>query len=162
MIRYSLSRKKEDFLRFRSIFGSWRGGGSFCACFLKWLPCWKKKARYTAKLRYIGFFTLFQSTYFQCVLLFLLSLKYPAALEKVSFQNCNQSREKHPPLLFALTHPLYAWGHQMLSLHRIRVPWTMPHPRTGASLSWSCFRSEADWLLCWKNLYRLPVFGSTV
>ena len=66
----------------------------------------KKEARYTAKLRYIGLFTFFQSTYFQCVLLFPLSLKYPAALEKVSFQNCNQSREKLPPLLFALTHPL--------------------------------------------------------
>ncbi|WP_455522908.1 hypothetical protein [Ruminococcus sp.] len=32
IIRYSLSRKTEDFLRFRSIFGSWRGGGLFCSC----------------------------------------------------------------------------------------------------------------------------------
>ena len=34
MFRYSLSRKTVDFLRFRSIFGSWRGGGVlFCVCF---------------------------------------------------------------------------------------------------------------------------------
>ena len=37
MIKHSLSRKTEDFLRFRSIFGSWRGGNfsvaSFCVCF---------------------------------------------------------------------------------------------------------------------------------
>jgi len=39
----------------------------------------------------IGLFTLFQSTYFQCVLLFPLSLKCPAALKRGSFQNCNQS-----------------------------------------------------------------------
>ena len=31
MFRYSLSRKTEDFLRFCSIFGSWRGGGVFCS-----------------------------------------------------------------------------------------------------------------------------------
>ena len=31
MIRYSLSRKTVDFLRFCSIFGSWRGGGLFCS-----------------------------------------------------------------------------------------------------------------------------------
>ena len=55
----------------------------------------KKEARYTAKLRYIGFFTLFQSTYFQCVLLFPLSLKCPAALERGSFQNRSQSQKEH-------------------------------------------------------------------
>ena len=33
MIRYSLSRKTEDFLRFRSIFGSWRGGGRSVSVF---------------------------------------------------------------------------------------------------------------------------------
>ncbi|WP_456113218.1 hypothetical protein [Ruminococcus sp.] len=31
-IEYSLSRKKEDFLRFRSIFGNWRGWVLFCSC----------------------------------------------------------------------------------------------------------------------------------
>ena len=37
MIEYSLSRKTEDFLRFCSIFGSWRGEGvvSFCVCFFE-------------------------------------------------------------------------------------------------------------------------------
>ena len=51
-------------------------------------------------------FHVFSEYVFQYVLLFPLSLKCPAALERGSFQNCNQSREKHPPLLFGLIHPL--------------------------------------------------------
>ena len=64
-------------------------------------PIYRKTATYWA-------FHTFSEYASQCVLLFPLSLKYPAALEKVSFQNCKQSREKNPPLPFALTHTLYA------------------------------------------------------
>ena len=58
MIEYSLSRKTEDFLRFRSIFGSWSGGNfsvvSFCVCFevaallKKRSPIYRKTAIYRA------------------------------------------------------------------------------------------------------------------
>ena len=55
MIRYSLSRKKEDFLRFCSIFGSWRGGGvrsvpvfEVTALLKKGSPIYRKTATYRA------------------------------------------------------------------------------------------------------------------
>ena len=55
MIRYSLSRKKEDFLRFRSIFGSWRRGGvrsvpvfEVTALLKKGSPIYRKTAIYRA------------------------------------------------------------------------------------------------------------------
>ena len=77
---------------FRSIFGSWRGGVLFCsvsvfevtALLKKESPIYRKTAIHRA-------FHVFSEYVFQYVLLFPLSLKCPAALEKVSFQNCNQS-----------------------------------------------------------------------
>ena len=81
-------------LRFVSIF-------EVTALLKKESPIYRKTAIHRA-------FHVFSEYVFQYVLLFPLSLKYPAALEKVSFQNCKQFREKHPPLPFALTHPLYA------------------------------------------------------
>ena len=55
MIRYSLSRKKESFLRFCSIFGSWRGGGvcsvsvfEVAALLKKGSPIYRKTATYRA------------------------------------------------------------------------------------------------------------------
>ena len=47
-------------------------------------PIYRKTAIYRA-------FHVFPEYVFQYVLLFPLFLKYSAALEKVSFQNCNQS-----------------------------------------------------------------------
>ena len=55
MIRYSLSRKTDDFLRFCSIFGSWRGGGvcsvsvfEVAALLKKGSPIYRKTAIYRA------------------------------------------------------------------------------------------------------------------
>ena len=55
MIEYSLSRKTEDFLRFRSIFGSWSGGGvcsvsvfEVTALLKKESPIYRKTAIYRA------------------------------------------------------------------------------------------------------------------
>ena len=83
MIEYSLSRKTEDFLRFRSIFGSWRGGVLFCsvpvfevtALLKKGSPIYRKTAIYRA-------FHAFSEYVFSM----RASLKCPAALEAVSLK----------------------------------------------------------------------------
>ena len=83
MIEYSLSRKTGDFLRFRSIFGSWRGRGVvlFCVCFevtallKKGSPIYRKTATYRA-------FHAFSEYVFSL----RASLKCPAALEAVSLK----------------------------------------------------------------------------
>ena len=87
-------------MRFRSIFGSWRGGGVLCLFFevtallKKGSPIYRKTAIYRA-------FDVFSEYVFQYVLLFPLSLK-------CHFRTASSPERNIPPLPFALTHPLYA------------------------------------------------------
>ena len=89
-------------MRFRSIFGSWRGENfsvaSFCVCFQSVCLVEKRKPDIPQNCDISGFSRFFRVR----ILLFPLSLKYPAALERVSFQNRSQSQKEHIHCLLLL------------------------------------------------------------